>query len=640
MCGIAGAVLARAGSPGLQRIQSTSECLQHRGPDDSGYLQYGNGELTIAGEWMPRGDTRVAFAHRRLAILDLSHLGFQPMQTPDGAYAIAFNGEIYNFIELRSELEALGARFCSNSDTEVVLAAYRQWGADAFSRFTGMFALAILDRRRDEVIVARDPFGIKPLYYAVNGDGFFFASELPALLELSGAPRRIDAERLYRFLRYGVTDDGDGTLLADVRQLPAAHFARIPLSAATPLEPRAYWKLDCTRREISFKEAAQVLREKFLKSVSLHLRSDVPLGTALSGGIDSSSIVAAIRLLQPGAEIHAFSYIAAGTPLDEERWIDIAARASSAQTHKVYPDAGGFQSDLAALNAAQGEPFASTSIYAQYRVFARAAQEGIKVMLDGQGADEMLGGYRQYLGARLAGLMRAGKLPAALRFALKASQMPGTSSAYLVQKAAEHLIPDAWQQPLRRLAGRETMPPWLNGAWFEREGVMARGLIVNGERQLLKAQLVLDVRATSLPSLLRYEDRNSMASSIESRVPFLTTDLVEFVFSLPEEHFIASDGTTKAVFRQAMRGIVPDAILDRRDKIGFATPERDWLRSIDAWVRPLLDGEAAYAIPAMRPPAVKAAWEETLSGKRRFDYQMWRLFNIIFWSRQFDVRYA
>jgi asparagine synthase (glutamine-hydrolysing) len=634
-------IAARQAHPALERVPRVAQLLFHRGPDDGGYLQFSAGSAALSRDWRTRPETQVALLHRRLSIIDLSDTGWQPMQTPDGRYAMVFNGEVYNFIELREELSALGHRFHSESDTEVVLAAYAQWGPQALKRFTGMFAFALLDTHERTVLLARDPFGIKPLYYTVCGDALFFASEMPALLEFASVPRQADPHRLYRFLRYGVTDEGDGTLLHGVQQLQAAHFAYVAVDAPGCVAERPYWTAQAAERaDISFSEAAAGLRERFLWSVQVHLRSDVPLGTALSGGIDSSAIVAAIRALDSQAEIHAFSYVAAGTPLDEERWIDLAAASVNAHVHKITPTASELRDDLDALTSAQGEPFGSTGIYAQYRVFHEAARCGIKVMLDGQGGDEILGGYRQYLGARLASLVRQGRMRDARAFLSRAASAPGVSKTYLAQKAAEYLLPEQVQGPLRKLVGRETMPAWMSERWFRNAGVIGKPLVAEGGAQPLKAQMLHDLRATNLPALLRYEDRNSMAFSIESRVPFLTTQLVDFAFSLPEEYLIASDGTCKSVFREAMRGLVPDAILDRRDKIGFATPEAEWLSTLDQWIRPLLESDAVSAIPALRADEVRSAWTHTLTGRRRFDYQLWRIFNVIYWTEQLNVSYA
>lgn len=624
----------------MRRVPAVARSLYHRGPDGGGFLTFADNRVSISREWQEPERAQTVFVHRRLSILDLHETGDQPMQSADGRFALAFNGEIYNYVELREELERLGHRFRSTGDTEVLLAAYTQWGAAAFRRFTGMFAFALLDTAQRKVLLCRDYFGIKPLYYSLDGETLYFASELPALMEFVPAHRDVDATQLYRYLRYGITDDGSCTLFSNIHQLPAAHYAEIDLDGAIEVRPAAYWDPSiATRNDISFEDAVHEVRRLFLQNIAMHLRSDVPVGSALSGGIDSSAVVAGMRHLDDAVEIHAFSYIASGSPLNEERWVDLLAGHARATVHKVYPEAPELVDELHLLSVAQGEPFRSTSIYAQYRVFQEAKRAGIKVILDGQGADELLAGYRSYLGVRLASLIRSGNIARAGAFFRSCLRQPGVSGSYLVQKAAEYLVPQEIQGPLRRLVGKELMPPWLNESWFRREGVNGEQLCQPRGESLLKSQLLRDVRATSLPALLRYEDRNSMAFSIESRVPFLTPALVEFVLSLPEQYIVGDDGTTKFVFREAMRGIVPDAILDRRDKIGFATPEEQWMRRLDGWIRKLLASDAARSIPALDIARTRDLWEATVEGKRR-DFEIWRALNVIHWSQQFNVVYG
>ncbi len=640
MCGVAGIIARRPESRALQRVPAVADSLYHRGPDGGGFLTFADNRVEVAREWHGSERAETVFVHRRLSILDLHETGDQPMQYADGRYSLAFNGEVYNYVELRGELERLGHRFRSSGDTEVVLAAYAQWGADAFRRFTGMFAFALLDAARRKVVLCRDYFGIKPLYYSADGEALYFASELPALMEFVPAHRDVDAAQLYRYLRYGITDDGACTLFSNIHQLPAAHYAEIDLDGAIELRPQPYWQPSVqTRTDISFEDAAGQVRRLFLQNVAMHLRSDVPVGSALSGGIDSSAVVAGMRHLDDSVELHAFSYIATGSPLNEEHWVDLLAEHARATVHKVYPEAPELVDELCSLSIAQGEPFRSTSIYAQYRVFQEAKRAGIKVILDGQGADELLAGYRSYLGVRLASLIRSGNLAKAGAFLRRCVAQPGVSASYLVQKAAEYLLPQEVQGPLRRLVGKELMPPWLNESWFRREGVNGEHLRRPRGESLLKSELLRDLRTTSLPALLRYEDRNSMAFSIESRVPFLTPALVEFILSLPESYIVGDDGTTKRVFREAMRGIVPDAILDRRDKIGFATPEEQWMRRLDGWIRKLLASDAARSIPALDIGRTQDLWQATVEGKRR-DFEIWRALNVIHWSQQFNVTYA
>ena len=643
MCGIAGQLAAPGRAVDPAALAVASERLAHRGPDDFAYLGWRDGHplhptqdpRTLAG-------APVGLAHRRLSILDLSPAGRQPMIAGDGVRAIVFNGEIYNYRELRAELERAGRRFATESDTEILLAAYSAWGDAAFARFTGMFALAILDLPGRALVLARDPFGIKPLYWTRRGGGLSFASVIPALLALSGVPPRANPARLYTYLRYGLSDHGDATLFAGIEQLPAATLLRVPLDDSSYGRPLRFWELpDGPPLALSFDDAAQELRRLFLASVALHLRSDVPVGSALSGGIDSSSIVAAIHALEGDAlDQHAVSYVADDPALSEERWIEEAARAAGVTLHRTSPREGELVADLERLIRVQGEPFGSTSIYAQHAVFRAAAGAGLKVMLDGQGADEMLAGYRPHLAARAISLLAAGRFLDAWRFARAAARLPGDTAATLRSGLAFHLLPAPLHGLARGAAGKPFVPPWLDARAFPGVDLATSPFPRVAGRSALRNLLRAQLFETSLPMLLRYEDRNSMAFSIESRVPFLTTDLATFLLSLPEQYLVAADGTSKAVFRAAMRGLVPDAILDRKDKIGFATPERAWLTRLAPWVDGVLASDTARAIPALALPEVQAEWNAVRSGQRPFGWHIWRVINLVRWTETFGVAYG
>ncbi len=640
MCGIAG--LIDKGGVDVSQIPVMLQVLSHRGPDDSGYLLYTpEGVQLCHASAVPKQRAEVALAHRRLSIVDLSANGWQPMGSCDGRYYIVFNGEIYNYVELREELRHLGNTFRSSSDTEVLLTGFAQWGPAVLSRLVGMFAFALLDTHDRKVYLVRDFFGIKPLYYATIAGGVAFASELKGLLKFSSVARDANPERLLLYLRHGVTDHGCDTLFSAIQQVPSGHYLEISIDAPRAMHLACYWRPTVQeRRDISFDEAADELRELFLQSIRLHLRSDVPVGAALSGGIDSASIVMAMRKLEPGLDIQTFSYVADDTKLTEESWIDIVVAASQATGHKVSPTPDELVGDLDQLTFTQDEPFGSTSIYAQYRVFQMAHHAGIKVMLDGQGADEILGGYRYYMGARLASLIRQNRWNEATQFLMRSSQWPGAGKLLLLFSAADHLLPQSIQPPLRAMIGKDLMPRWLSGAWFARNGVSARPLNYSPASDILHQSLCRELTQTSLPHLLRYEDRNSMAFSIESRVPFLTPQLVDFMFSLPEHYIISGDGTSKAVFRRAMRGILPDAILNRRDKIGFATPERNWLGALNGWVGQHMSSEVAHSIPFLNLRFMEEDWKRVLDGRRPFDFRFWRSLNLIRWTEQFDVHYA
>jgi asparagine synthase (glutamine-hydrolysing) len=640
MCGIAGILISEP-DPNLGQTGSRlSRALAHRGPDQKGWLLLGPRGVRLGSDEPLDQPATLFLGHRRLSILDLSDAGRQPMLTSNGRYAIAFNGEIYNYLELRAELEQLGHVFRTRTDTEVLLYAFVAWGPSAFKRLIGMFALAVLDLAARRLLLARDIFGIKPLYYVPSRQGLAFASEIKALLELPGVTHAVHPERLWEYLRFGRTDHGAETMFAAVKQLPSAHWLEIALDRPAVTQPAPYWDLDVDLPiDISLDEAADRLRELFVDSVRLHLRSDVPVGAALSGGIDSSAIVAAMRHLEPRLELHTFSYVADDPALCEEKYVDLAARSVQAIQHKTRPTPAELVDDLDRLIDSQDEPFGGTSIYAQHRVFRLARDAGIKVMLDGQGADEMLGGYRWYLAARLASLLRHGRLGQAWTFLQHARRLPGAGGTDLCLRAGGLLAPDGVRTLGRQLVGKDFVLPWMNERWFTQQGVAPASTPSTAGRDVLRQELRQSLLATSLPMLLRYEDRNSMAHSIESRVPFLTAPLAEFILRLPEEYLISPEGTTKSVFRLAMRGLVPDAILDRKDKIGFATPEHSWLLHLRPWVDKVLASDAARAIPALRIAELRREWQAVKAGLRPFDPRVWRWVNCIRWSDRLQVEF-
>ncbi|MEB3193322.1 MAG: asparagine synthase (glutamine-hydrolyzing), partial [Snowella sp.] len=538
--------------------------------------------------------------------------------------------------------------FHSHTDTEVLLTAYIHWGQALLTHLVGMFAFAILDTQKQTLFLARDFFGIKPLYYTQWENGFAFASEIKALLQLPQINRNINPQRLYDFLTCGLTDTGSETLLTSIQQIPAAHCLEISLiqpkeaiaqRSATRCPPKRYWHINTEQTlDISFTEAAAQCREIFLENINLHLRSDVPVGVALSGGVDSSSIVMAMRYLNPDQEIHSFSYTAEDPSVNEESWIDLVVKAAQTCSHKTQPTPQELIQDLDRLIDTQDEPFGSTSIYAQHRVFRLAQQNGIKVMLDGQGADELLGGYYPYLAARLASLLRQGKWLKARQFFEKICQFPGASQYPFFKQALGLFLPLSLKAEIKTYLGRPSFPLWLNRHWFEQHQVKNSSIPRLKGQDLLKAQLLQSLD-TSLLGLLRYEDRNSMAHSLESRVPFLTPKLVNFLFSLPEDHIVSPDSTTKAVFREAMRGILPDPICTRRDKIGFATPELNWLTTLDPWVKSILNSEMAHTIPVLNIHFIQQEWQSILEQKTPFDFRVWRWLNLIKWAEKNQITF-
>jgi asparagine synthase (glutamine-hydrolysing) len=643
MCGISGILQLDRSLIDPQVLKRFSESLSYRGPDDFGFLGWsGIAPVTVTRNPEDLGDAWIGLSHRRLSILDVSEAGWQPMVSYDGRYSIVFNGEIYNYLELQAELKVLGHTFYSHSDTEVLLAAYSQWGSDALTRLVGMFAFAILDTHLNKIFLARDFFGIKPLYYTHWNQGFAFASEIKTLLTLPQVPARANPQAVYDYLCFGLTEHSEETIFANIYQLPAAHYLEISLTSySVECKPVRYWRVETSSRcKLSFNEASDQLRSLFLDSIRLHLRSDVPVGAALSGGIDSSSIVMAMRYLEPDMELHTFTYTASDPRLNEGSWADIVGQASNAIMHKVQPLPEDLIRDLDRLIYVQDQPFGSTSIYAQHRIFKLAHEAGIKVMLDGQGADELLGGYPPFLGARLASLVRQGSWKKATSFLRHASQSPTIRSRAVLMWGGAFLLPDGLKGAARSLIGKEFVPAWMNVNWFSDRGVRMSSIPSDYEESDILRRELQNNLENRLLSLLSYEDRNSMVHSIESRVPFLTPKLANFAFSLPEEYIVSPHGTTKKVFREAMRGIVPDSILDRRDKIGFATPEQNWLETLRPWVDQVLDSNAANCIPSLNILGVKQEWKDILGGRKSFDFRVWRWINIIRWAELYDVDFT
>lgn len=641
--------------------------LRHRGPDDEGFLTVGRNGVTAwggadtppaayqaeapfrpAARWEESNDTVeawLALGHRRLSILDLSPLGHQPMSY-GGRYWIVYNGEVYNYLELRAELEAAGDRFLSHSDTEVILAAYARWGSQCLNRFNGMWALAIYDSQTQQLFLARDRFGVKPLYYWQSDGLLAFASEIKAFTVLPGWRARLDAQAAHDFLVSAHQDHSAHTLFADVRQLEPGHSLLLDGRAcargdnvAPTVQPTRWYQLNPVATDLPWPEAGPEFQRLLTDAVRLRLRSDVSVGSCLSGGLDSSSIVClANRLLKEQnsqARQKTFSACSERREFDERPFIQHVVQATGVDAHEVFPTAEGLFGELDRLLWHQDEPFISTSIYAQWCVFGLAAQAGVKVMLDGQGADEHLYGYPGFQRPFLAGLMRRG-LPGLVWQEARARQ-PRRSKALSAwtRALADTAIPLSTRNRFREQRQHRKAPAWLAhaslGATFP--GPLAAKF--HGYQDARGYSLEM-LGGFNLQKLLHWEDRNSMAHSIESRVPFLDYRLVEFVVSLPDPYKIR-DGQTKAVLRSGLRGLVPSAVLDRRDKMGFVTPEEIWATQSAAGP---FAGALTAAVASSRgllTPAAQSAWAEVSAGRARYRSDFWRMIAFGRWLELFKV---
>jgi asparagine synthase (glutamine-hydrolysing) len=635
MCGIAGIVATRPIERLPHRLRRLSQLLEHRGPDDQGFLTWEGGPFSLGRDPDRLAPGSVALVHRRLSIVDLSAQGWQPMADAAGRHAIVLNGEIYNHPELRAEMEAAGVVFRSRSDTEVLLHLLMREGIDGLKRAVGMFAFAYIDADARHILLARDPFGIKPLYIAERGGAIAFASEIRPLVELDFASRLVAPQALFSYLRHAVTDYGQSTFFAGIRQVPAGQVVRIALDGARVEEPRRYWEPTPAPR-LGFDAAAEELGKRFRDSIKLHLRADVPVATTLSGGIDSSAIVAVADRLRGDRPLATFSYIADDPALDEEAYVDAVASAIHVTPRKIRLAPDQLADELDGLILAQEQPFTTTSIWAQNRVFRFISHERFKVVLDGQGADELLAGYPVFRAARLATLLRAGRWIEALAFV---RSLP-SGRRELVALTLARFVPPDLQEGLRRLVGRPIVPDWLDRAWFaSHDPAWSRPRAEDCGGSVLASDLHDATFASSLPMLLRFADRNAMAVSVENRVPFLVPALAEFCLSLPDEFLIGPDGGMKRLLRAAMRGTVPEVVLERRDKIGFATPEARWFAASPA-LKQLLRDAAGEKMPACFAPDLPQRLRAVADGSAPYGAEIWRCWNVLRWATLMRAEFA
>lgn len=600
--------------------------LRHRGPDDYDVKYFDASSSALFQEFF--------LGQTRLAIIDTSPAGRQPMDSHDGSLTIVFNGEIYNYLELRDELSACGHIFRTETDTEVLLAAWTEWRASCLPKLKGMFAFAIYDRSSHALSLVRDAFGIKPLFFHRLDNSFCFASEIPALLELMPKQPSLNLQRCYDYLVHGHYDFGMDTFFQGVQQLAPAHYLSLDLATNTVSDPICWWRPSISQKdEWTLSDAVDATRTAFLDNIRLHLRSDVPIGAALSGGLDSAAVVCAMRQVEPSMEIKTFSFIAEDQRVNEEKWVDVVNSHSGACAQKVHIAPNDLISDIDDVIRTQGEPFGSSSIYAQYKVFQAVRDAGVVVTLDGQGADEVLAGYNGYPGQRLRSLIETGRISDAVEFLNEWSKWPNRKKSKGFFAAVEQYTPDALYGTMRRIYGDEIDPPWLNSDLLREQGVILRFPDMFPKRsqrgRRVAAELAWSLQERGLMGLLRHGDRNSMRFSVESRVPFLTTDFVELMLSMPEDYLISQRGETKHVFRKAMQGILPDEILERRDKIGFVTPELDWLRSVADIVRGWLC--EPLGLPFLDQEKLVAEFDRVIEGKRAFSWQVWRWVNFCRW---------
>ncbi len=651
MCGIFGVWNLNGKPIDARDVQRATTRLQHRGPDDEGYLlvdtrsaqfRHCGGKDTIAALDLQRieneteGAYDLALGFRRLSILDLSPAGHQPMASGDGRLWIIFNGEIYNYVELRAELAGYGHEFHTSSDTEVILAAYQQWGRDCLSRFNGMWAIALWDAQRRELFCARDRLGVKPFYYSFDGEQFVFASEIKAILEMVSAARQVNDSYLSHFLMSGIFDHGEQTFFAGVSSLRAAHYMIVRPENKT-LKPQRYWDINppAIRDAYDYAKPENTFKELLTDSVRLRLRSDVPVGTCLSGGIDSSAIVALATSMLPHS-MNSFSSVYAHAGFSEEYFIQLVAKNCSTQSHLTSPDPQHFFELLPKIIYHLDEPAAGPGVYSQWFVMELAG-DTVTVLLDGQGGDELFAGYFPYLPIHVSALAR--KAMRELNRALFARLL--TDAFALLRNGRRHFFPQLtaqqfMQKVLSRISGKRLRADFFLNQDLAREylkqPVDEHNPLANDDP--LNRKLYWDVTRDSIPALLHYEDRNSMAFGIEARVPLLDYRIVEFALGLPGELKIKGS-TTKHFMRQALKDILPEAVRNRTDKMGYPTPLAVWLRGpLKEQTQDFLR-EHVHRRSLYNRQAIERIWQEHQTGAADHSWQIFRWIATEMWMQNF-----
>ncbi len=665
MCGIAGFINFKGVSS--DPIIEMSKLIRHRGPDDVGYLliNENSGDYTLLGgdetpnevfefnsAYKPTNsisDTESsfvthAFAHRRLSILDLSPLGHQPLSYYNNQFWIIFNGEVYNYIEIRNELQQLGYTFLSNSDTEVVLAAYVHWGRDCVTKFNGMWAFVIYDKENKTSFISRDRFGVKPLYYWISPDKTLcFGSEIKTFTAFPGWESRLNHQMAYDFIVWGQMDHTDETFFEGVFQIKPGCSAIIDnttiLTPNNRIDLNKWFNLNISAYKGSFEDAVLEFGQLFENSLKLRIRSDVPIGSCLSGGLDSSSIVCATnKLLKSNNKEFSqktFSACSDYEIINEKKWIDEIVNHIDVESFVIYPNVNDLFDNLRNLIWYQDEPFGTTSIFAQWKVFELAANNNVKVMLDGQGADEQLAGYMAYFNVLNSSYFKKGNLLKLIKSLVNIKNNHGYSYNFLCFEMLKKMFPENIKKYFRKIFGNtDSSPNWFNVI----KPIRLTNPVYESYTNLTSIQSMSlnQLTSSNLQMLLHWEDRDSMAFSIESRVPFLDYRLVEFVLSLPDEYKI-KNGVTKLVLRESMNNIIPNKIKNRHSKIGFATPEELWMKELGKREFRNKVFNAINLSNGLLDESVVNILDEILSGKKPFNFLPWRIICFGEWLKIYKV---
>ena len=641
MCGLSAIVEFGSGGSVLPSLLKMHDQIAHRGPDGEGFAIWDTAMQGIVSrsrdELMQSApaEPRVGTAFRWLKIQDPHEAAGQPMLSPEGSACLLFNGEIYNFQEIRSQLEGLGHRFVSAGDTEVILAAYAQWGVECFKRLNGMWAIILVDLERRKIIISRDRFGIKPLFYYLSGNRLILGSEIKQILA-AGAPADANRAAIARFIRGVRPERPEETFFDNIFAQPAATYAEISL-ASVPLAIsfKTYWQFEPVLRSPapSLAEAALELEQLLRQSVGEHMVGQAPVGHLISGGLDSSVLAALAVPVYAGRGEHgvgASMVLEQSTdPHDESVYIDELSRALDFRSCKATLSAGWLKANLSRATWTQEEPLAGIAVAAQYLAYETAAQQGLRIVLDGQGSDELFGGYPRHQTLALTDWLRRGAFAEVLgELVSLARRDPGFFREVwrlrIVPRLARLLsLEKNDKRPDFLLEPRQT-PAAVHSAELAKTTALTRSLMT-------------DVFTYNLKTALAFTDRNAMAHSIEARVPYIDQRIAEFAFALPDSYKIGG-GERKHILRLVARKLLPRVIVDRVDRIGFGAPISRWV-SVDfrGEISTLADSPTFAKSGILDPVLLRDYIHAFLAGRQRDAATLWRLYAIDVWARTYSV---
>ena len=627
MCGISGIYFINKKPVKQDILKRMNDSQRHRGPDDEGIYISKN----------------IGLAHRRLSIIDISERARQPISNEDSTIWIVHNGEIYNYLELRSELISHGHTFKTHTDSEVILHAYEQWGKECLDRFNGMWSFCIWDERKKQHFVSRDRFGIKPLYYYSNASVFIFASEIKALLATGSVPREPSYPAIYDYLVHGQFGNTEQTFFEGIQQLAPAHYMEID-TISGKINLQCYWQLDIDKETTIIKD--EDYRERFLElfkdSVRLRMRSDVPVGAFLSGGLDSSSIVCVMDKLRHASKdtssnLHTITNIYESKAFDETKFVHSIVNKADIDVYYAYPKGSEMKKDLDSIMRAQEEPVGCARVYSQWEQYKKAKECGLKVVLDGQGGDEILGGYTFFYGYYYAQLLKKMRL---FRFIKELSVFPkngqGSMNALLVDIFKKALPQSLRMLVWKTLISNEKMRNGVDEGFaskFKKVSNFSKAPAVRNKN------LFKDIIYKNIPLFLqqafKITDRTASYFAIENRTPFMDYRLATFALQTPDQQKIRN-GVRKHLLREAMKEILPEDVRTRRDKMQFPSEQDQWFRkNLSGYFNDILHSESFKKRPFFNHKEIENEYENFSLKEGHTSNRLWLYMNLEIWMRMY-----